>query len=126
MVFVKVRGIRAWEEADAAPASGAAALGFPVGPTHRAEDGIDAETARAIVRRLPAPAESVLVTHLLDPERVAALVASIGARTAQVHGEMALPGLCGASARWPPARGCSRRCMSRARTRLAMPSPTPR
>jgi phosphoribosylanthranilate isomerase len=93
MVFVKVCGIPSWEEADGALACGATALGFSVGLTHRADDGIGDAEARAIVRRLPAGAEAVLVTHLPDPERVAALAAFIGARTVQVHGDMALPDL---------------------------------
>lgn len=67
MVFVKVCGIPTWEEADAAFACGATALGFLVGLTHRAEDDIDAATARGIVRRLPAGAEAVPVTHLKPP-----------------------------------------------------------
>ena len=93
MVFVKVCGIPSWEEADAALACGATALGFLVGLTHRADDGIGEAEARAIARRLPAGAEAVLVTHLLDPERVAALAASVGARTVQVHGDMAVADL---------------------------------
>ena len=92
-MFVKICGIRTGEEASAALDCGATALGFLVGLTHRAEDGIEEAEARGIVRRLPALAEAVLVTHLLDPERVAALAASIGARTIQVHGEMAIPDL---------------------------------
>src|SRR5919202_3817730 len=93
MVFVKVCGIRSWEEAGSALDCGATALGFLVCLTHRSEDGIDEAAARDIVRRLPAHAEAVLVTHLPDPERVAALAASIGARTVQVHGDMAPPDL---------------------------------
>ena len=104
MAFVKVCGIRTWEEADAALDCGATALGFLVGLTHRAEDEIDAATGHGIVRRLPAHAEAVLVTHLLDPERVAALAASVGARTIQVHGEMAIPGLRRLRALAPSAR----------------------
>ena len=93
MLFVKVCGIQTWDEADAALGCGASALGFLVGLTHRAEDGIGEAEARAIVRRLPAAAEAVLVTHLLDPERVAGLAASVGARTVQVHGGMTVPDL---------------------------------
>src|SRR3712207_2175591 len=89
MVFVKVCGIRTREEAVAALDCGATALGFLVGLTHRAEEEIGEAEARAVVRRLPAAAEAVLVTHLPDPERVAVLAASIGARTIQVHGDMA-------------------------------------
>jgi phosphoribosylanthranilate isomerase len=104
MVFVKVCGIRSWEEADAALDCGATALGFLVGLTHRAEDGIGEAEARAIVRRLPGHAEPVLVTHLLDPERVAELAASIGARTAQVHGDMTAADLRRLRALAPGAR----------------------
>ncbi len=93
MVLVKVCGIATWEEADAALACGATALGFLVGLTHRADDGIGEAEARAIVWRMPTGAEAVLVTHLLDPERVAALAASVGARTVQVHGDMAVTDL---------------------------------
>lgn len=72
---------------------GATALGFLVGLTHRAEDEIGEATARDIVARLPAGTEAVLVTHLLDPERVADLAAVVGARTVQVHGDMAVADL---------------------------------
>jgi phosphoribosylanthranilate isomerase len=93
MAFVKICGIRTGEEASAALDCGATALGFLVGLTHRAEDRIGEADARGIVRGLPTGAEAVLVTHLLDPARVAELAASIGANTIQVHGEMALPDL---------------------------------
>ena len=46
MVFVKVCGIRTWEEAGAALDCGATALGFLVGLTHRAEDEIGEAEAR--------------------------------------------------------------------------------
>src|SRR3712207_1105993 len=93
MVFVKVCGIRSREEAEAALGCGATALGFLVGLTHRAEDEIGEAEARGIVERLPAQAEAVLVTHLLDPEAAAGLAASVGARTYQVRGDMALADL---------------------------------
>jgi phosphoribosylanthranilate isomerase len=104
MVFVKVCGIQTWEEAGAALACGATALGFLVGLTHRAEDEIGEAEARAIVRRMPAGAEAVLVTHLLDPERVAGLAASVSAHTVQVHGEMAVADLRRLRALAPSAR----------------------
>jgi phosphoribosylanthranilate isomerase len=56
------------------------------------------------VRRLPAGAEAVLVTHLLDPERVAGLAASVSAHTVQVHGEMAVADLRRLRALAPSAR----------------------
>jgi phosphoribosylanthranilate isomerase len=92
-MFVKICGIRTGEEASAALDCGATALGFLVGLTHRAEDRIGEADARGIVRGLPTGAEAVLVTHFIDPRRVAELAASIGANTIQVHGEMALPDL---------------------------------
>jgi phosphoribosylanthranilate isomerase len=104
MVFVKVCGIRTWDETSAALGCGATALGFLVGLTHRAEDETGEAEARAIVRRLPAHAEPVLVTHLPDPERVAELAASVGARAIQVHGEMAVADLRRLRALVPGAR----------------------
>ncbi len=104
MAFVKICGIQSFEEASAALDCGATALGFLVGLTHRAEDGIAEAAARGIVRRLPAGAEAVLVTHLRDPERVAALAASIGARTMQVHDDMTIPDLRRLRALAPGAR----------------------
>ncbi len=104
MVFVKVCGIQTWQEAEAALDCGASALGFLVGLTHRTEDGTGEAAARAIVRRLPTHAEVVLVTHLLDPEPVAELAASVGARTIQVHGDMAVADLRRLRALVPGAR----------------------
>ncbi len=104
MAFVKICGIQSFEEGRAALDCGATALGFLVGLTHRAEDGIAEAEARGIVRRLPAGTEAVLVTHLRDPERVADLAASIDARTIQVHDDMAIPDLRRLRALVPGAR----------------------
>jgi phosphoribosylanthranilate isomerase len=93
MVFVKVCGIQTREEADAALDCGATALGFLVGLTHRAADEIGEAAARDIVAGLPSGAKGVLVTHRTDPERVSELAASVGARTIQVHGDMAVADL---------------------------------
>jgi phosphoribosylanthranilate isomerase len=92
-VSIKICGLRSYDEARDALDCGATRLGFLVGLTHRAEDGIDADTARAAVRRLPAAADTVLVTHLTDPVQVAELAAAIGVRGLQVHGPMSLPDL---------------------------------
>jgi phosphoribosylanthranilate isomerase len=93
MAFVKICGIQTSEEARAALDCGATALGFLLGLTHRAEDGIGEAEARSIIRCLPAGAETVLVTHLRDPEWVAALAASVGTRAIQVHDDMTVPDL---------------------------------
>lgn len=93
MAFIELCGTQSWEEADAALDCGATAVGFLVGLTHEAQDEIGEGQAHGIVGRLPAGAEAVLVSHLEDPERVAKLAASIGARTVQVHGDMVLADL---------------------------------
>ncbi len=93
MPFLKVFGIQTADEAHAALDCGATALGFLVGLTHRAEDQVTAETARAIIYTLASDAESVLVTHLLDPKEVADLAQYVGARSIQVHGQMPVPDL---------------------------------
>jgi len=91
--FLKICGIRTPEEASLALGSGATALGFLAGLTHRAEDAIDPARAAAIIRGLPPEAETVLVTHLLDPEAIVRLAAITGARTVQVHGDLPVEGL---------------------------------
>jgi len=88
--FIKLCGIQTPDEAKAALDCGATALGFLVGLTHRAADEVDATAARGIIQTLPAGAEAVLVTHLLAPDAVAALAASVSAGTIQVHGDMAV------------------------------------
>jgi len=86
--FLKICGIRTPGEAALALDSGATALGFLVGLTHRAEDGIGAAQAAGIIRSLPTEAETVLVTHLLDPEAIARLAAATETGTIQVHGDL--------------------------------------
>lgn len=91
--FLKICGIRTPQEASLALASGATALGFLVGLTHRAEDEIDTAQAAEIIRSLPPEAETVLVIHLLDPEAIARLAVATGAMTVQVHGDLAVEGV---------------------------------
>lgn len=91
--FLKICGIRSSEEAALALASDATALGFLLGLTHRAEDGIGALRAARIIRGLPPEAETVLVTHLPDPEAIARLATVTGAGTVQAHGDLPVEGL---------------------------------
>src|ERR1039458_6748918 len=90
MKFIKICGIQTADEAIAALSAGANAVGFLVGLTHKADDKIDRGQAAAIVDELPTDANTVLVTHLLDSGRVAELATFIGAKTIQIHGDMAL------------------------------------
>jgi phosphoribosylanthranilate isomerase len=85
--FIKICGLRSYDEARLALDTGATALGFLVGLTHRSEDEITAATAADIVRSLPPDTLTVLVTHLTDPARIAALADEIRVRAIQVHGE---------------------------------------
>lgn len=86
--FIKICGLQSYEEARMALDAGATALGFLVGLIHRAEDEIAESAAREIVRQLPGDTLTVLVTHLIDPARIAALAAAIGVRAIQVHGDV--------------------------------------
>jgi phosphoribosylanthranilate isomerase len=86
--FIKICGIQTFGEAILALDCGATALGFLVGLTHVAADGVDEHIAREIIARLPAGANTVMVTHLLDAPEVARLARFMGARTVQVHNDM--------------------------------------
>lgn len=91
--FLKVCGLRTENEARAAVAAGATALGMLVGLTHRAEDEASEADARHLVTALEPGPTMVLVTHLLDPAAIAALARRIGVSTIQVHGDVPPEGL---------------------------------
>ncbi len=92
-MFLKICGIQTPAEASAAIAAGATALGVLLGLTHAAEDKVTESAARDIIRALEGRVEAVLVTHLLDAERIAALAAAIGARAIQVHDDLPPDGM---------------------------------
>lgn len=103
-MFIKICGLQSLTEAEAALEAGATALGFLVGLTHRAEDAIDEATARDVIHALPSTAETVLVTHFLDAERIAALATGIGARAIQVHDALPPEGMARLAALAPGRR----------------------
>jgi phosphoribosylanthranilate isomerase len=92
-MFLKICGIQTPAEADAAISAGATALGVLLGLTHVAEDQVTEDAARDIIRAIDSRAETVLVTHLLDQGRIAALAAAIGARAIQVHDDLPPEGM---------------------------------
>lgn len=98
---VKICGIQSAEEAAAAVAAGATALGFLCGLTHRAEDAVSPAQARAIAAMVPPAVRTVLVTHLEDPAAIAALAREIGVRAVQVHGPVRPAGLAALRALLP-------------------------
>ncbi len=91
--FLKICGLRTENEARAAVAAGATALGMLVGLTHRAEDGASEAEARHLVSALGSGARLVLVTHLIGPGAIADLARRIGVSTIQVHGDVPPEGL---------------------------------
>ncbi len=91
--FLKICGLRTENEARAAVAAGATALGMLVGLTHRAEDEASEAEAGHLVSALASWPTMVLVTHLLDPAAIAALAQRIGVTTIQMHGDVPPEGL---------------------------------
>lgn len=95
MPFVKICGIQTYEEAKAALDCGATALGFLVGLTHLAEDKISETAAKDIIHRLPKSTNTVLVTHLLDINKIASFARFMGVSTIQVHDEVTVADMIG-------------------------------
>jgi len=92
-MILKLCALRTPTEALAAHAAGATAFGLLCGLTHRAEDQVTPDQARAILAALPPGAETVLVTHLTDADPIAALATAIGVRSVQAHGDLPPEGL---------------------------------
>ncbi len=91
--MLKLCALQTPTEALAAHAAGASAFGLLCGLTHRAEDQVTPDQARAIVAALPSAAETVLVTHLTAPAPIADLARAIGVRAVQAHGDLPPEGL---------------------------------
>ena len=87
---VKVCGITSLEEAELCVNAGADALGFLVGITHLAEDKIDKEDARDIIKRIPPYISTVAVTHLIDADEVIKLCRFLSVSTVQIHNSMSV------------------------------------
>src|SRR5262245_22245840 len=88
MVKVKICGITNRQDALAAIAFGADAVGFLVGQVYPSKSVfISAEAAARITAQLPPLCSTVLVTHMTHPEEVlrAATVARV--TTIQLHGD---------------------------------------
>lgn len=89
MIRVKICGITNLEDALAALACGADAVGFLVGQVHPSRSVfISAETAGKIVAKLPPFCSTVLVTHLSKPEAVVRAARRARVTTIQLHGEI--------------------------------------
>lgn len=93
---VKICGMRRAEDAAAAVAAGADAIGCLVGLNYAAPDAVGPSAAREIFASLPPFVARVLVTHRTGLAEVTALLRETGATVAQLHGEfpsVAIPAL---------------------------------
>ena len=88
MPFIKICGLKTYDEARLALDAGATAFGFLVALNYETADRISPEIAADIIGKLPKTAETVIVTHLTDPDKAADLARYTGAHTLQVHGDM--------------------------------------
>jgi phosphoribosylanthranilate isomerase len=88
MVKVKICGITNLEDALAAVACGADAVGFLVGQVHPSGSVfISAQAAGRIAAKLPPFCSTVLVTHLSRPTAVVQAARAARVTTVQLHGE---------------------------------------
>jgi phosphoribosylanthranilate isomerase len=83
---IQIAGIADAADLAAAVEGGATHVGFPLRLPVHAED-CDALHAAALVARLPAGVEAVLITYLETAREIAALARQVGARTVQLHGD---------------------------------------
>ncbi|MBB3602020.1 phosphoribosylanthranilate isomerase [Mycolicibacterium sp. BK556] len=86
MIHVKICGIRRLQDALAAAEYGADALGFLVGQRHSSPDFLQPDEAATIIAALP-PVDTVLVTHLSEPDDIVTLAITMGVATIQLHGD---------------------------------------
>lgn len=89
--FVKICGIRTAEEAVAAVAAGADAIGLLCGLLHRSEDAVDAVLGRRIrdaAKATDPRVAAVLVSHLEEADAVATLAQAVRVDIVQIHSAM--------------------------------------
>lgn len=91
---VKICGIRSRADLRIAVDSGADAVGFISGVTHRSEDALLPEQAAELVAFTPPYVSTVLVTHLEHSEEILGLAEMLGVDTIQVHGLVSYQVLC--------------------------------
>lgn len=86
MVRVKICGIRSLEDALASVAAGADTLGFHVGLVG-ARAPLESGSAAKIIAELPDSVSSVMVTSVVEPERLIELARTTAAKTLQLYGD---------------------------------------
>ncbi len=87
--FIQIAGILDEEEARMLVRAGVRRLGFPMKIfPHREE--ITVEAAASVIRGIPPPAETVLITYENRARAIAELVTKLGVRGVQIHGDIDL------------------------------------
>ena len=87
--LIQIAGVIDEPEARLLIESGVRWLGFPLRLTVNPEDLSEAEAA-AIIRGLPAGVHGVLITYLDRAEEIQSFCRDLGARTVQLHGDIAV------------------------------------
>ncbi len=90
---VKICGIATAQDAAAAVALGADALGFLVGLEHEAEDALTVKEAGALMAALPPYVAGTLVTHWTRPADVRDLCRQAHPAVVQLQGDFPLAGI---------------------------------
>ena len=86
--FIKVCGIQNKPEALGAIEAGANTIGMLLGVPEYVEDKISPETARKIVDALPDSIRTVMVTHLLEIEKIVEIAEFTGVSAVQIHNNL--------------------------------------
>ena len=86
--FVKVCGIQNVNEALGSIEAGANTIGMLIGVPEFVKDRISPETARKIVAEVPESIRTVMVTHLLETDKIADLAEYTKVSAVQVHNEL--------------------------------------
>jgi len=85
---VKVCGVKSFNDAEIAIKYGADAIGLLVGRHYSSDDFISEDLAQKIAEGCPPYITPVLVTHLVEPEKVFELARYIGVYTIQLHADI--------------------------------------
>jgi len=92
-MIIKVCGIQNSEEAAVAVKAGANTLGFLIGVPEYVEDKITAEKAKRIIDTVPESVRTVMVTHLLDVNKIVEISDYTGVSAVQIHNDLNIDGI---------------------------------